>query len=786
MEASPARVATIVAILIAIGAAHLAAQDGVVRGRVVRTDQPVGLADADVALSPSGVGTSTDQRGFFEFRGIVPGRVELTVRRVGFAPATVVLQVDGVTDTEVEITLEPVVTILDPIVTSVTREQRSVSEVAAAVAVADSSDIARGQTVGLHETLRMMPGVQAASLYGTDRVTIGIRGSAARGAFAMRGIAVLLDGIPLTEPDGRSLVELIELSGSRQIEVVRGPGSALYAGSPGGVVNVVSRSGRDSRGITGRALGGAFGFLKYDATAGGVFAGGRGSGFAAGSYTAADGYRDHSDGSNTRGQVAFDFLAGPSTRLAIEANGSHDDLRLPGALTQPEFDSDPYAAEPSSLTSNTRRDDTRYRAGVRLEQAFSAGKASGYFFYGGRTLWLPNPAGIVDGNFHRSQAGARFRSDRVAGSPIDATVGFDYDILFATDQRWANDDGVRGDRIDYGYFWVPNLGVYTQAAWQVSPPVGVTLGLRYDHVGYRFDSYMPDAPYPRQETSFDNLSPRVSALWSPGPATSLYASVGRGTEVPIIGELSLRPSAELRDSLRPKTLWNYEVGVRRILDDRLLLEGTVFYSDVRNEFVPVTVEGFTLPENASRSRNIGVELGATAHASRQLELGASYTFLDLRLRDYTSVVPDSTGVSSEVDYSGKLLPAVPRHRVTGEIRVRPLAAVDFGVQVEWQSIVYVETSNATVGTWYYREEQGAPVQAVPFRAVPSRALVHLNAAWRLGQATLFGIVENLFGLQYAGTIEANEQSGRFYQAGSPAAVSLGLRVSGWAPSDIGP
>ncbi len=90
------RVVAVVAILLAGGATRLTAQAGVIRGRVVRADQPVGLADADVSLGASGFRTSTDPRGSFEFRGVAPGPVELTVRRVGFAPGVVVLQVDGV------------------------------------------------------------------------------------------------------------------------------------------------------------------------------------------------------------------------------------------------------------------------------------------------------------------------------------------------------------------------------------------------------------------------------------------------------------------------------------------------------------------------------------------------------------------------------------------------------------------------------------------------------------------------------------------------------------------
>lgn len=778
---APAHVAAIIAILLAAGAARLAAQAGVVRGRVVHADQPVGLSDADLVLGPSGVRVRTDPRGFFEFRGVATGPAELAVHRVGFAPVVVVLRVDGVTTTQVDIALEPVATILDPIVTSVTRDQRSLSEVAAAVSVADTSAIRRGRTVGLDETLRMMPGVEATSRYGTDEVSIGIRGSAARGPQALRGIAVLLDGIPVTESDGRTRLDLIELAATRQVEVVRGPVSALYAGSSGGVVNLVSRSGRDSPGISGGARRGAFGFQKFDGSAGGVFAGGRGSGFAAGSYTSADGYRSHSDGSNSRAQVAFDFVAGPDTRVAIEANGSRLDLRLPGSLSQAEFDADPYAAIPSAFRFGVRRADTRYRAGARLEQAFDAGMATGYFFYGGRTLDLPNPGGTADLNLHRAQGGARFRSDGVAGSSIDATVGFDYDNLFGTDRRWENEEGVRGGLQDDGYFSVPNLGVYTQAAWQLSRPVGVTLGLRYDRVAYRFESYVAEG-IPHQETSFDQLSPRLSALWGPDSATSLYASVGRGTEVPIIGELSASPGAPLRSSLRPKSLWNYEVGARRVIDGRVLLEGAAFYADVRGEFVPITIDGEPFSENASRSRNIGVELGVTAQASRQLELGAGYTFLDLRLRDYTSLVLDSTGTLHEVNFGGKLLPAVPRHRITGEARFRPLAAVDLGMQVEWQSVVYVETSNADAGTWYFQAEPGAPVEQVAFRAVPARAIVYLNAAWRLGPATLLAGVENLFGLRHTGTVVANEAFGRFYEAGPPVSVSLGLRLAGWGPA----
>ncbi len=767
------RMALGLTILLAGAAPSAGAQAGSLRGHVLRGEGPVGLAEAQIELRPTGLTTRTDGRGLFQFRDVPPGRAELRVRRVGFAPAVVVVQVESLVVTEVDIRLEPVLTIHDLIATSQTRDPRSLGEVTGAVSVADTSAIRRGRTVGLNETLRMMPGVQAPSRYGTEDVNLGIRGSAARARQAVRGVTMLIDGIPLSEPDGVGRPDLIDLAATKQVEVVRGPVSVLNAGSTGGVVNVVSRTGHDSPGGTGSALGGGFGFRKYDAQAGGEFAGGKGSGFASGSYTWAEGYRAHSEADMVRGQTAFDYAAGPRTRLFVQASGSQLDSRLPGSLTQAQFDTDPNSAAPSAVAFGVGRSDNRYRAGARLEQAVGSGTASGYFFYSWRNLHSPNAGEIVELNLERVQGGARARSGPIAGQALHATIGLDYDILYGTDRRWQNLGGAPGAMNDDGHYSVPNLGAYSQLQWRASRAVEATLGLRYDRVTYQYESKVG---IPRQETAFDQLSPRLSVGWSANEATALHASVGRGFETPAINELSPSPGDSLSLSLHPKSLWNYEVGARRVIAGRVLLDGSVFYADVNGEFVPHIVNNVSRPENANHSRNIGVELGVTARATEQIELAASYTFLDLRLQDYTSAVLDSSGAVEQVDFSGKLMPGVPRDRVTGEVRLSPLAALDLGVQLEWQSLTYVETGNAAAGLWYFQSPAGA-LQQVAFRAAPARTLVHLNAAWRVGPATVLGSVENLFGLRYPGNIVANESLGRFYEAGSPRSVSLGLKVT---------
>ena len=167
----------------------------------------------------------------------------------------------------------------------------------------------------------------------------------------------------------------------------------------------------------------------------------------------------------------------------------------------------------------------------------------------------------------------------------------------------------------------------------------------------------------------------------------------------------------------------------------------------------------------------------TTVATRWLEVAGSYTFLDVRLQDYTTARIDSSGTSREVSFSGRRMPAVPRQRVAGAAQVSPVRALELGMEVEWQGIVYVETSNAREGVWHVRPQPDAPVQQVPFRALPARMVVRLNATYRVGAATFFGGVDNVTNQRYAANVAANESVGRFYLPASPRSASLGVSVS---------
>ncbi|HEX5635017.1 MAG TPA: TonB-dependent receptor plug domain-containing protein, partial [Gemmatimonadales bacterium] len=463
------------AVLLAGVASAAAAQGATVRGRVVDAASATPVAEAEVLVGSVRRATTAED-GTFELRGLPAGTLELTVRRLGFAPAARRLALAAGETRALEVALVAAVTTLDPVVVTATRDERSLADVAAAVSVADSQAIKSGRTAGLHEVMRYMPGVQATSRYGGDDVNLSIRGSGIRTTFGVRGVAVLMDGVPITEPDGLTRLDMIELSQARQVEVVRGPTSAVYGGvASGGAVNIISRSGAETRGATVRAQQGAFGFSKYDASLGGTFAGERGSALASGAYTWADGFRDFNENRMWRFNLRSDYRLLPQTRVGVEASSSSLDMNIPGALTQSEYDADPYQAAPVNVANQYARRDERYRVGTRIDQGLGAGgQATGYVFYGGRTIDHPIFQ-VIDQNLHRVQAGGRVRTglDRGVDPRLELTAGLDYDNLYGTDRRYRNVGGERGAIVADGYVGLPNLGVYAQAEGRVRPDLSV-------------------------------------------------------------------------------------------------------------------------------------------------------------------------------------------------------------------------------------------------------------------------------------------------------------------------
>ena len=117
------------------------------------------------------------------------------------------------------------------------------------------------QQLSLQEYLYNIPGVfsTSANNFAQD-LRLSIRGFGARSSFGIRGIKVIVDGIPQTSPDGQTQLDNLPLGLMESIEVIRGPAANLYGNSSGGVITINTISGETNNKTNYKSMIGSYGY----------------------------------------------------------------------------------------------------------------------------------------------------------------------------------------------------------------------------------------------------------------------------------------------------------------------------------------------------------------------------------------------------------------------------------------------------------------------------------------------------------------------------------------------
>ncbi|MGZ8254998.1 MAG: TonB-dependent receptor plug domain-containing protein, partial [Burkholderiaceae bacterium] len=268
---------------------------------------------------------------------------------------------------------QPATTTLETTVVTATRTERAALEVPASVDVIDREEVRAAQwRVNLSETLARLPGVVALNRqnYAQD-LQISIRGFGARSTFGVRGVRLYLDGIPASMPDGQGQVSNFPLNAVERIEVLRGPFSALYGNSSGGVIAMTTRVGPSEPTGEVTSAAGGYGTWRLGASAA---AGTDAASIAldAGRFST-EGYREHSaatrDVVNVRGMAATPF-----GQLRLTANSlDMPDAMDPLGLTRAQAAADPRQASPQALQFNTRKSAQQTQFGGELATDLGGG-----------------------------------------------------------------------------------------------------------------------------------------------------------------------------------------------------------------------------------------------------------------------------------------------------------------------------------------------------------------------------------------------------------------------------
>jgi iron complex outermembrane receptor protein len=625
-------------------------------------------------------------------------------------------------------------------------------------------------TWGPDEALGTVPGVFVANRYNFSLdQRISIRGFGSRSAFAVRGVKVLIDGVPQTLPDGQGQLTNLDLATVERIDVIRGAASALYGNAAGGVISITTgvpapaRWTQELRVTAGTFAGTSRTWHKWQA--GTAFRVGAGAARVTASRLVYAGARDYSaaDLRAVAGRAVFPVGAGWTVSLAADV-GDQPEAENPGALTQAELDANRDSAAALNLAQQAGKDVTQTQGALTLRRRLSGGGEIAVTAFG-LSRDLVNPQTFAWITIDRVAWGARAIVTRPFGRAgrHHVTVGLDYQEQ-RDDRRNVVNAGGEPDtlRLLDQRERVTEVGPFAQASLALGAGVALTAGARVDAVRFRAADDLVTATNPDDsgERTLSAASGSVGVTWTPG-RLGLYANAGSSFETPTTTELTNSPTGAggFNDSLGPQRAWMLEARARWGTGP-VRASVAAFTADVRDALIPYEVPAAPQRRffrNAGRARHRGVEAALEAQPAEWLGVVGSYTWADYRYRDYT--VPAGGGT---VALDGRALPGVPAHRAQVVAEVRPRRG-------PWLDLELVGTSSVLVDDTLTTRVSG-------WTQVNVRAGFDARAGGWMVRPFLG--VQNALDRDYVGSVVINAAGGRYYEPAPGRNAYVGVALSG--------
>ncbi|MDS0491720.1 TonB-dependent receptor [Klebsiella pneumoniae] len=666
----------------------------------------------------------------------------------------------------------------------VTAAPTTVSELdtPAAVSVVNGDEMRQAAPrVNLSESLGAVPGLQVQNRqnYAQD-LQLSIRGFGSRSTYGVRGLRIYVDGIPATMPDGQGQTSNIDIGSVDTIEVLRGPFSALYGNSSGGVINVTSQTGTQPPTVEASSYYGSFGTWHYGMKATGAVGDGSHAGDV--DYTVSTnrftthGYRDHSGARKNLANARLGVRINDVSKLTLLLNSVDIKANDAGGLTADEWRDNPRQS-PRGDQYNTRKNTRQTQAGLRYERQLSAQDDLSVMMYAGERettqfqsiprapqLKPSHAGGVIDLTRHYQGIDTRLTHRGELLVPVTLTAGLDYENMSERRKGYENFVMVNGApqygeqgalrRNERNLMW--NVDPYLQTQWQLTDKLSLNAGVRYSSVWFDSNDYYitPGNGDDSGDASYHKWLPAGSLKYALTDAWNVYLSAGRGFETPTINELSYRSDNQsgLNFGLKPSTNDTVEIGSKTRIGNGLFT-AALFQTNTDNEIVVDSSSGGrTSYKNAGKTRRQGMELGLDQQFGESWRLKAAWTWLDATYR---------TNVCDDASCNGNRIPGIARNMGYASFGYQPEQGWYAGSDIRYMSDIMANDENTA--------------------KAPSWTVVGLTTGykWSYGRMDmdLFGRIDNLFDREYVGSVIVNESNGRYYEPAPGRNYGIGLNLA---------
>ena len=666
---------------------------------------------------------------------------------------------------------------LEEVVISASRAEMRSFDAPAAVQRIDRQAIeGGGPQINLSESLVRAPGLTILERqnYAQD-LQISIRGFGARSAFGVRGIRLMIDGIPATTPDGQGQSSSVSLTSTDHIEVLRGPLAQLYGNSSGGVIQAFTKDAAKVPSVDYQYYLGSYGMHRADYQFSDTV-GDYGLVADYGTFSTS-GYRANSAAERKQFNGKLSFEPNEQTKVNVVFNQFDMPLAQdPLGLTRQQLIDDPTQAGNNAVVKFTRKVVLQNQLGSSIKYAVDADNAFTARVYYGTRENLQYLAATTWVGLNRTYYGTGLQYNGRAewqGTPIEWAAGYEFDKSTERRQGGLSLLGEKraGSLTRDEDNEAQNNDFFVQATAHVSEQISLVGGLRQSNVTFNSSDYYITDGIGSGTAKFSATSPVLGLTWHANDNLNIYANYGQGFESPTLAEMAYSGTTlgtfvnSFNTDVKAASSKHYELGAKWVPTRNTRLDIAVYQIDTSDEIVVLfNNSGKVSYQNAPGTSRIGWELAAASQLSDHFSTSISTSAIDAK---YSQAFNAGTAIPS-----GNKIPGIPDSSTFAEIA--------------WASEAFTPKTKSPLGTRVALEWQQAGrifANDLNTESTDGRSVFNLSLsqrwAWNQSLVTLYGRLNNISDARYVGSVLVNQTATppQSYEPAMPFNWVVGLSLS---------
>jgi len=597
----------------------------------------------------------------------------------------------------------------------------------------------------LQDYLTTVPGLYAQNTQNfAQDLRLSIRGFGARSGFGIRGIQLIVDGIPENTPDGQGQLDNLPLGLIQSLTVLRGPASSFYGNASGGVIQINTLEDFEENFIRLRLQGGTYSSRNFAATVG--LKKNKTKAVFYQNHSESKGYRNHSQYKQRVFNARVWHDLSESSQIRWQFNYTHSPYAYDaGGINLDMVEENRKQARSQNESFQTYETVNHLKTGLQWEKQFSNNlRWDSYAFYAHRDFVGRLPfgfGGFVDlkRDYYGFGTALEFQPQNHHRMQLRFSMADQKDHR----QRFQNLNGSPGDNtLDQDeLFFNTAFSFLDEIKWSFGL---LRLGLRYDlqSLGTQRES---------DEVKLNSFNPSIGFTYTKWGDHVMFVSYSSSFETPTLNELSANPSGNVgfNIDLSPSEAHNFEWGWRYTTPENTL-EATIYAINTQNEILPYELSAFPdrdFYRNAGATTRRGIEL-FWEHQKGPWEWVVSYNYASLKFDDYVLV---------DKDLSGNQLPGVPEQQFTASLQYNFFEGWGTILQTQYSGNLYADDANQTQVEDYFLAN---------FRLWKSHD--HLS---------FFAGINNLLDTAYFDNIRINAFGKRYFEPAPMRNFYLGMSIN---------